>query len=371
MKVRRQASASTPNSSHLSTSSNGQASTTSDGQVSTTDSTNATDLLDSGVCAPSSNFSQSDSEVLSDGSHVVCDRQTDGGHWVVIQRRTSETVDFYQGWDNYTEGFGDLQGNFWLGLETIHRLCNKRPCQLRFDLTDNNTHYFAQYADFRVASAQHNYRVNFGAESGTTTDGGKAFSWNNNMEFTTYDRDNDKSNVVNCAQSYQGGWWYNSCTYVNPNGGWGRNSYSGVGWNPITFSWINGRHSLSGVEMKVRRQASASTPNSGHLSTSSNGQASTTSNGQVSTTSDGQVSTTDSTNATDLLDSDVCALSSNSSQSEFEVLSDGSHVVCDRQTDGGHWVVIQRELQSQSTSTKDGTIILKVSAICKETFGWA
>merc|ERR1719239_2140558 len=115
--------------------------------------------------------------------------------------------------------------------------------------------------------------------------------------------------------------------------------------------------------MKVRRQASASTPNSSHLSTSSNGQA--------STSSDGQVSTTDSTNATDLLDSDVCAPSSNSSQSDSEVLSDGSHVVCDRQTDGGHWVVIQRELQSQSTSTKDGTIILKVSAICKETFGWA
>ena len=66
--------------------------------------------------------------------------ETDGGGWVVFQRRMDGTVDFYHNWTDYVKGFGDLNGEFWLGLNKIHRLTaiKKHPnnITLRVDLED-------------------------------------------------------------------------------------------------------------------------------------------------------------------------------------------------------------------------------------------
>ncbi|KAK7090667.1 hypothetical protein V1264_010429 [Littorina saxatilis] len=46
---------------------------------------------------------------------VYCDQTTDNGGWIVFQRRQDASVDFFRGWTEYRNGFGDLEGNFWLG----------------------------------------------------------------------------------------------------------------------------------------------------------------------------------------------------------------------------------------------------------------
>ena len=98
---------------------------------------------------------------------VRCDMKTNGGGWTVIQRRHDSVGDFYRGWQDYKTGFGDLNGNFWLGLDKIHRLTKSGQNVLRVDLTDwtDDTAY-AKYGSFSVASESDAYRMNYGSYSG-------------------------------------------------------------------------------------------------------------------------------------------------------------------------------------------------------------
>ena len=66
---------------------------------------------------------------------VFCDQTTAGGGWTVFQKRLDGSVDFYRGWADYKNGFGNLNGEFWLGLDTINRLTNTKN-RLRLDLED-------------------------------------------------------------------------------------------------------------------------------------------------------------------------------------------------------------------------------------------
>ena len=52
----------------------------------------------------------------------------------MFQKRYNGAVDFFRAWDDYKRGFGNLNGEFWLGLDKIHRLTAKNRKKLRVDL---------------------------------------------------------------------------------------------------------------------------------------------------------------------------------------------------------------------------------------------
>ncbi|XP_039977423.1 tenascin isoform X2 [Xiphias gladius] len=174
---------------------------------------------------------------------VYCDMETDGGGWTVFQRRKDGSVDFFRGWKEYATGFGDLSGEFWLGLESVHNLTAMTRMSLRIDLRDRDESAFAKYSTFEVARRA--YRLTVGGYSGTA---GDSLSYHNNRVFSTKDRDPSPS-ITRCAMSYRGGWWYKNCHEANLNGVYGIDvKHQGLIWT----TWKGKDYSIPFTEMKMR-----------------------------------------------------------------------------------------------------------------------
>ncbi|EPY85408.1 tenascin-X isoform 2 [Camelus ferus] len=103
--------------------------------------------------------------------NVFCDMETDGGGWLVFQRRMDGKTDFWRDWEDYAHGFGNLSGEFWLGNEALHSLTKAGDYSLRVDLRDGDEAVFAQYDSFQVDSAAEYYRLHLDGYHGTAGEG--------------------------------------------------------------------------------------------------------------------------------------------------------------------------------------------------------
>ena len=180
---------------------------------------------------------------------VYCDMETDGGGWTVFQRRMDGSVNFYRNWTDYQQGFGNLNGEFWLGLEKIHRLTSTAT-ELRVDMQDfEGNSAYAEYTSFSVGDSASKYNLTVSGYSGTA---GDSFGGHNGYRFSTRDQDNDAWGD-SCAQTFKGGWWYSNCHSSNLNSlyhGGAHSSYAdGVNWR----TWKGYYYSLKFAEMKVRQ----------------------------------------------------------------------------------------------------------------------
>uniref|UniRef100_A0A8C7KWX5 Tenascin XB n=1 Tax=Oncorhynchus kisutch TaxID=8019 RepID=A0A8C7KWX5_ONCKI len=176
---------------------------------------------------------------------VYCDQVTDGGGWTVFQRRMDGKTDFFRGWENYSNGFGELSGEFWLGNENLHNLTSMAPMTLRVDLRAGDESVFAKYSTFTVDNVRRNYALKVSGYSGTA---GDSMSYHNGRMFSTRDRD-PAPFITRCAMSYRGGWWYKNCHQANLNGLYDTNvNHQGLIWT----AWKGKDYSVPFTEMKLR-----------------------------------------------------------------------------------------------------------------------
>ncbi|XP_056390704.1 microfibril-associated glycoprotein 4-like [Hyla sarda] len=187
---------------------------------------------------------------------VYCDMTTDGVVWTVFQKRMDGSMRFDQSWQNYVNGFGNADGEYWLGLKNIYRLTMFGDYELRVELEDlEGTRVSAQYMNFSLSHHALNpesdgYRLHIGV----FTDGGAgdALRLHSGHMFSTYNKDQD-GHTQNCAEYWGGGFWY------HPRG------CAGAGLNarynttqPIqpAFSWttwVDFPQTLRRSQMKMRR----------------------------------------------------------------------------------------------------------------------
>ena len=189
---------------------------------------------------------------------VYCEMDTEGKRgWTVIQRRQQGNENFDRGWSEYREGFGDLNGEFWLGLEKIYRLtASAQDTLLQVNMTDfEGGKVFAAYSHFSLGPGTTEYKLVVSGYNGTA---GDTLNEVNNAPFSSKDNDNDFSTSlsVNCAAEWRGGWWYrgNSCGTSNLNGEYlaGRHGSSrrGIYWHYFKGS----NYSLKTSQMMLLRK---------------------------------------------------------------------------------------------------------------------
>lgn len=184
-----------------------------------------------------------------------CDVGRDGGGWTVILRRKQNgpRTSFNRDWDDYENGFGDPNNEFWIGLRNIHCLTRRDDVDLIIDLRDNNGNGMAWFYDhFEVAGSNENYRLTIGKGVGPPN-GYDAMAHLNHSQFTTRNSDNDLSSS-NCARNTGGGgWWHTNCGYVQLTGTYSTYTfwYKGSGSVSQTTSSSYYYH-YQNVEMKIR-----------------------------------------------------------------------------------------------------------------------
>ena len=182
---------------------------------------------------------------------VWCDQTTDGGGWTVFQRRRDGSVNFQRARIEYIKGFGETNGEYWLGLEKIYRLTKwlDFPPELWIDLEDFDGNYrFAHYNKFYVGGPV-SFTLTVSDYSGTA---GDSFTYHNGRGFSTSDYDLDAYSSGSCAVTREGAWWFNNCQHSHLNGvyyyGTSPSGDKGITWNAFRGS----QYSLKKTEMKTR-----------------------------------------------------------------------------------------------------------------------
>ena len=53
----------------------------------------------------------------------------------MFQRRFDGSVNFYRDWDDYKHGFGDINSDYWIGLDNLNKLTSTENTNWRLEVS--------------------------------------------------------------------------------------------------------------------------------------------------------------------------------------------------------------------------------------------
>ncbi|KAH8400645.1 hypothetical protein KR222_009544, partial [Zaprionus bogoriensis] len=183
---------------------------------------------------------------------VLCENIAGPG-WTTVALRSSGEMNFFRDWDSYKTGFGNLTGEFFIGLDKLHAITTSQQQELYIHLEDFNGHSnYARYDDFLIGSESEKYAIlRIGKYVGTA---GDSLQEHLNAKFSTFDSDNDSNETSNLAAQSLGGWWYTDKLDSNLFGQYLKGKYDdelnnkGMFWD----SWLGTSFSFKVMKMLLR-----------------------------------------------------------------------------------------------------------------------
>ncbi|KAH8376627.1 hypothetical protein KR093_000507 [Drosophila rubida] len=132
--------------------------------------------------------------------------------WTAIAHRFDGHVNFFRSWEDFKNGFGDSNDEFFIGLQNLHELTSSKRYELYIYLEDfEGASRYEIYDNFQVGSEDEKFVLK--SIGGHTGDADDSLFFNVGSKFSTFDSDNDSSRG-NCAQLQMGSWWYSDCSYA-------------------------------------------------------------------------------------------------------------------------------------------------------------
>uniref|UniRef100_A0A8C4YDF5 Angiopoietin like 4 n=1 Tax=Gopherus evgoodei TaxID=1825980 RepID=A0A8C4YDF5_9SAUR len=180
-------------------------------------------------------------------------RRLGEGGWTVIQRRLDGSVDFDQLWEAYRNGFGDLNSDFWLGLEKTYHIVQEGRYNLSIELQDWEGN--SQLIQFLFSLGGENTAYTLSLLGPVSGELENALGDFRQLPFSTRDQDNDFKADTNCAKHLSGGWWFSTCGHANLNGKYFRSiprqrheRKQGIFWK----TWKGRYYPLKSTTLKIR-----------------------------------------------------------------------------------------------------------------------
>ena len=187
---------------------------------------------------------------------VSCDQITDGGGWIIYQRRLDGSVNFTRNWDDYKNGFGiigDDKEEMWLGNENVYQLLqgngsNETEFELRFEVHsfDGDSGWVSCYP-IQMSPESDSYSLTWDAIEESSPGLSRDLEYHKNKPFTTFDRVNS---IPYCINNFRGGWWFGRCVQLFLNGVY--ISEKQMAYTSIHFDYFKGFDTLQKSVMMLR-----------------------------------------------------------------------------------------------------------------------
>lgn len=139
------------------------------------------------VCTASDPNTYSGLRKIRPNFYAYCEvDEEDANGWIVIQKRYDGTTDFFRPWNEYKQGFGNIAGEFWMGLDKIYELTSSKLHELMIEMEDfNDTKKVAKYSAFGISDESSFYALSIlGSFSGDAED---SLNYHAGMKFSTFE----------------------------------------------------------------------------------------------------------------------------------------------------------------------------------------